>query len=211
MARNKERIDRLTLQELLRMTPSEIKTRANTQCSPMRRQYSVGSLNGFQRSREKRPTYYNEQRVWMRCTDGKRKTYLRFFGTPAVTTPVWAWCDCPYFKYYLEVALTKYGCSSIKSSNGKPPVVRNPQNLPYLCKHLVVTAKIAVSQRQDLAKDRAEKEMEQEEAQSKNKPQTPEPIQTLKRPTAPSSLKKPPAPGQKPEPQEQDQSKVNTT
>jgi hypothetical protein len=113
----------------------------------------------------------------MRCTDGKRKTYLRFFGVPSVTTPIWAWCDCPYFTYYLEVALTKYGCSSIRSSNGKPPVVRNPQNLPYLCKHLVLTAKIALTQRRDLATDRAEKEMEKAE-----KAETPPTVKPIKRP-----------------------------
>ena len=162
----------------------------------MRRQYAVGSLDGFQRSRERYPTYYNEQRVWMRCTDGKRKSYLRFFGVPSVTTPVWAWCDCPYFMYYLEVALTKYGCSSIKSSNGKPPVVRNPQNLPYLCKHLVLTAKIALTQRRDLATDRAEKEREKEE-----KAKTPPPVKPIKKPTPIKPVKAIPSPGEPPPPE----------
>jgi hypothetical protein len=140
----------------------------------------------------------------MRCTDGKRKTYLRFFGAPSMTTPVWAWCDCPYFTYYLEVTLSSFGCSSVRNSNGQPPTIRNPQNIPYLCKHLVLTAEIALTQRRDLATDRAEKEMveEEKEAPPTEKAKTPSPVKPLKRPP-PVKPVKPVKPEPEPPPEEE--------
>jgi hypothetical protein len=141
--------------------------RARTQCRPLRAQYAVGSKNGWKRSYAKFPTYYNEQRVYTRCETEKRYSYIRFFGPPQPRTPVWVWCSCQYFKYYLEVALTHRDGSDIKTNVGPlgrrpvrnaPPVVRNPEQLLYLCKHLVVTAEIALRQTQDLASARYEKE-----------------------------------------------------
>lgn len=46
-------------------------------------------------------------------------------------------CDCEFFMYYSEYALTTWGAARIKFSNGEPAVVRNPGNLPLVCKHLV--------------------------------------------------------------------------
>ena len=48
----------------------------------------------------------------------------------------WVHCSCPFFKYNLEVALAKTGNSSVIKSNGDLPVVRNPDMIPYLCKHI---------------------------------------------------------------------------
>jgi hypothetical protein len=90
-------VDRLTLQQLVRATPSSIVARATRQCHLIRRQYALGSLDGFRRQYGKNRTSYNEMRTWTTCTDGKRNSYLRFFGAPALDTPVWAWCDCQYF------------------------------------------------------------------------------------------------------------------
>jgi hypothetical protein len=46
-------------------------------------------------------------------------------------------CDCEFFMFYCEYALTTWGAARIKHSNGEPAVVRNPGNLPLVCKHLV--------------------------------------------------------------------------
>jgi len=48
----------------------------------------------------------------------------------------WVHCSCPFFKYNLEVVLAKTGNSSVIKSNGDLPVVRNPNMIPYLCKHI---------------------------------------------------------------------------
>lgn len=46
-------------------------------------------------------------------------------------------CDCEFFLYYCEYALTTWGAARIKYSNGEPAEVRNPGNIPLVCKHLV--------------------------------------------------------------------------
>jgi hypothetical protein len=158
-------IMRPTLEDLLNATPSEIIDRARTQCRPIRAQYDIGSKTGWRRSYAKFPTYYNEQRVYSICTDGKRYSYIRFFGAPALTTPVWVWCSCPYFKYYLEVALSYRNGTDLKKDGGPlrrtpvrnaPPVVRNPNQALYLCKHLIVAAEIGLKQTRDMASKKYE-------------------------------------------------------
>ena len=160
-------ISRPTLQDLLAVTPGEILDRARSQCRPLRAQYAIGSKEGWSRSRAKFPTYYNEQRMYTVCTDGKRYSYIRFYGKPDVKTPVWVWCSCPYFKYYLEVALSYRNGTSIKTDGGPtgrrpvrnaPPNVRNPHQDLYLCKHLVVAAEVGVKQTQDHASKKYEAE-----------------------------------------------------
>lgn len=47
-------------------------------------------------------------------------------------------CSCDYFwAYGCEVELHKRGAADIKFSNGKDPIVRNPAQRPWCCKHLV--------------------------------------------------------------------------
>lgn len=45
--------------------------------------------------------------------------------------------NCEFFMYYSEYALSTWGAARIKYSNGEPAVVKNPGNLPLVCKHLV--------------------------------------------------------------------------
>ncbi len=158
MKKTQNPINRPSLLDLLRLTPSEVKKRARSQCRPLRKQYALGSREGFKRSRAKFPTYYNEQRVYSKCTDGKKSSYIRFFGPPDLNTKVWVWCDCEYFKYYLEVALANRNASTVRSSNGAPPRIRNPEQLTYLCKHLVLAANIGAKQSRDLVEEQLEKE-----------------------------------------------------
>ena len=54
-------------------------------------------------------------------------------------------CSCEYFLYNCEYALAKQGASQIRYSNGQPPVVRNPQEKPILCKHLTRLAQEVIA------------------------------------------------------------------
>lgn len=49
---------------------------------------------------------------------------------------LWCHCSCEYFLFHLEYALWKHKASAIVHGNGNPAVVTNPNNIPYLCKHL---------------------------------------------------------------------------
>ncbi len=53
-----------------------------------------------------------------------------------VNQDVVLWCDCGNFTYENEYVLWKKNSSNIVSSNGNPPVVRNPKRVTKLCKHL---------------------------------------------------------------------------
>lgn len=57
---------------------------------------------------------------------------------------VYVHCNCPYFIYYLEVAVAARGSSSVINSNGQYPRVRNSDMRPYLCKHLLQASKGAM-------------------------------------------------------------------
>jgi hypothetical protein len=45
-------------------------------------------------------------------------------------------CDCENFKFQWEYALTHYGASKIKYSNGMPSHITNPNLVPGVCSHL---------------------------------------------------------------------------
>jgi len=159
-----EQIDRLDLQTLLRGTPPEVLDRAYT-VRMIAKHYETGSMEGFRRTYYKYPSYYNQVRVYSVSSPAaggsgkKHRSLIRFYGPPVLKTPCWVWCDCAYFTYYLEVTLSKKDSSSVENSNGEPPTVRNPHNVPFLCKHLVRASEYALTLKKDLAAIRAEKEM----------------------------------------------------
>lgn len=62
----------------------------------------------------------------------------------------WVHCGCPYFLYYVEVAVTARGSSNVITSNGAYPKIRNPRMKPYLCKHILKAVKRAVSKKATL-------------------------------------------------------------
>jgi hypothetical protein len=49
---------------------------------------------------------------------------------------LWVHCSCPYFTFYLEVALTLQKTSNVYDSNGALPKKLNTGLKPFLCKHL---------------------------------------------------------------------------
>lgn len=54
-------------------------------------------------------------------------------------------CDCESFKFMWEYALTYYGASKIKYSNGQPPHTTNPSLAPGICHHLTALAVHCIS------------------------------------------------------------------
>lgn len=59
--------------------------------------------------------------------------------------PCWVHCDCEYFLYNVEVALSARGSSNVLTSNGNFPKIRNPRMKPYLCKHLLALVPHAIA------------------------------------------------------------------
>jgi len=163
-------VRRMNLKQLIFATNArypEVIKRANQQCHTIRKEYNVGSRDGFKRVYSPDRIFYNEVRFYSVCTDGKRISYVRFYGPPEPTTPVWVWCSCPMFCFSLEVCLTRYNSSSILQSNGQLPIVRNRQMFPHLCKHLINASKFALQQTDDLAARRMEAMQEAKTAAAK--------------------------------------------
>lgn len=196
-------LDRLTLQQLIRATPPEIVDRQFT-VRITSKYYEVGSNDGFRRVYNKDRPYYNQARTYTissRAAGGSGKKHMsliRFYGPPDPKTPVWVWCDCEMYQFYLEVVLSDRNSSSIKNSNGEPPTVRNPQRVPYLCKHLLRSSRWALSQTRDMAAEKmAPPETEgSKEAGVKRTAAMPlkNPFQKLSSPKRPRSPHLPPQP-----------------
>lgn len=51
-------------------------------------------------------------------------------------------CDCEFFTYYCEYALWFNGAAKIRRCNGEPAVVKNPSNVPLVCKHIYAVLKL---------------------------------------------------------------------
>lgn len=51
-------------------------------------------------------------------------------------------CACEAFTFWCEYALNKHGAAALRRCNGEPPVVRNPKELPMMCKHLVELSRV---------------------------------------------------------------------
>lgn len=158
-------LPKANLRKLRNMTANIYAQRAE-KCRVASQQYGYGSRIGFQRSRPKYPTYYNEMRGVVVCPSGKRRyAYIRFYGPPEEKTPVWVWCSCEDFGYRLEWVLSKIGSSSLSPGYedrgpeiiDEPPTVRNKQKKPGLCKHLLEISPLALAQTKDYAKEQGAK------------------------------------------------------
>jgi len=86
----------------------------------------------------------------VKATDGKRRVTFKIYGkmdpdgNMTNRSKAWVHCDCPYFRYYVEVALAAQKSSDVIASNGQFPKIRNPNMRPYLCKHLWAAAPLAL-------------------------------------------------------------------
>ena len=71
--------------------------------------------------------FSRKHKIWIRDLDGK---------DILTSKKIWVSCDCDRFQYVWEYALTKRNASTIRFSNGEPPVVKNPRLHPAGCKHV---------------------------------------------------------------------------
>ena len=127
----------LTLKRLLQLTPKDVLRRGTTKC----RSRILKSVYDIDEIGEHKFVLGN-----IRATDGDRTAAIKFYQLNKrnlVNSEVWVSCSCPYWKYYLEVAVTNKGSSDVLESNGEFPFIRNPKMRPYLCKHLVALSKKA--------------------------------------------------------------------
>lgn len=75
----------------------------------------------------------------------------KVYSRPTLDTPIFVKCSCPFFLFHCEYALARSGSSEIDYSNGNRPVVKNPNQTPYLCKHLFRAAPEALRMSQSMA------------------------------------------------------------
>jgi len=78
---------------------------------------------------------------------------------PGDNTEVWVSCNCPYHMFYTEFALTKKKSSDLLYGNGKPPVIKNPRNIAFACKHVLKALETA---KNDYARLNKTKKLEQQ-------------------------------------------------
>jgi len=171
---DKANLDRENLLGMMAVTPPEVKNKS-FDVKIVRRYYETGRDEGYRRVRRRQPTIYNQVRAYTRDISGTgsgevHKCIIRFFGPPDDRTPVWVSCDCAWFKFTAEVALSDHNSSDVHFSNGEPPTVRNKAKYPMLCKHLYRVADWALSLKEDKAAkaiDKMSKEKEKEEKRKK--------------------------------------------
>lgn len=133
----------LTLKQLASLTPPSVVKRATSPGVIILSDKEEADKK--QKGRKYRSVYmsvalYNEQSSHRPYT-----LSIRNYGTKTAPenfawkpeSQIWVHCSCPYFTYYLEVALKLKGSSDIYDSNGARPRITNPTLRPYLCKHLV--------------------------------------------------------------------------
>jgi hypothetical protein len=122
----------------MRLTPAKIRRNAT--------KVRITKIRAYMDADEKGPHKYCTCNA--KALDGIRTVTMRLYGkmdedgTMSPNNPVWVHCSCPYFKYYLEVALAARGSASILSSNGRYPKIRNPGMKPFLCKHAFLAGPI---------------------------------------------------------------------
>ena len=61
--------------------------------------------------------------------------------------PTWVRCSCPYFKFFVEYVLDRNGSTVLRKNvtDNKPPKIRNPEEIPYVCKHLYKALPMALA------------------------------------------------------------------
>jgi hypothetical protein len=130
----------LTLRTLVRNTPRPIAIRALMQCRTNITRALITEDDFGNRVREVAGL--------VRATDGDRFAIIMFYEPDKkdlAASKIWTHCSCPFYTYHLEVVNSLRKSSDIINSNGELPVVRNPRMIPYLCKHLLALAKLAIT------------------------------------------------------------------
>lgn len=134
----------LPLSSILAVTPARTKQRARAQCfgkADVPKKRKATEAGGY--IVETETGKYREFNYQVKCSEGWRRTVVRFHGAVSPKTKVWCWCSCPYFKYNCEVALAYYKSSMVRQSNGQRPRFTNPDLEPRVCKHVYLVFLLA--------------------------------------------------------------------
>jgi hypothetical protein len=160
----------LTQKQLLDNTPGVVKLRTKV-CS-------IRLVGAGKQIKDKKLGKCYQLMYNLRCLDGNRYVTLKYIGakkpglgedreqedgSPDENSAVWVSCTCPYHLYNTEYALAKQGSSSILYGNGKPPNIRNPHNIAYVCKHVVLALETAT-------RDKAHKTVKEEQKPAQQTP-----------------------------------------
>lgn len=130
----------LSLRQLLKATPPYIQ--ANAQEVIIRELRPAVSRGGFPGVKSKILSVGNRgTKHQYRATIVGKETDIPLYKQKHVICS----CECDFFLYYCEYALTHWGSAVIKYSNGEPPVHTNPGLLPLMCKHLTQLAKTVIT------------------------------------------------------------------
>lgn len=131
----------ISLKVLLQLTPFDVATRGRSCTSRI-------LFNGVRASKDGEQYYEVISRAKSAKSTNSYVTTIQFHKYGKIKTPLnhptWVRCSCPYFLYYVEVALTRHDSSDIYYSNGRYPMIRNPKLRPYLCKHLSASLRPAI-------------------------------------------------------------------
>lgn len=126
----------LTLRKMYSVTPANIRKNSRAANTQIR---TRGRLKKYARLGDVYEIIYK-----VKCTKEWRNVTLRFMKkspndpmpSPSLTAPCWVRCTCPWFLYHCEYALSRSGSTWLHYSNGEPANQTNPQNIPFVCKHI---------------------------------------------------------------------------
>lgn len=98
-----------------------------------------------------------------------RKVAMRFYGK-GESSKAWVQCSCQWFKYVCEVSLWKEKSSDIKYSNGADPEIKNPREIPMICKHIYATLRAgALEKKPDISWVKKQLGIQKKEKEEKEK------------------------------------------
>lgn len=122
----------VNISQILKYTPASIKKRKINTVK------SIRTIRAILDSDE----YGIHQKAFFNvvATSVPRKVNIKLYGPldkPLLQKKIWVHCSCEWFTYFCEYALAKKKSSTIINSNGKPPVIKNPRQWPYVCKHII--------------------------------------------------------------------------
>lgn len=141
-----------TLRQLINSTPSDVAERSRNTIvvimGGVKRIYDDGLQTVVFKAQCRAHTerVYYEVLIEMYPTE----IHQNVFKKPSLDNPTFVKCQCPYFLYHCEYALARVGSSEIDYSNGKRPLITNPNNIPYLCKHLYKAGPLVVKEAQKI-------------------------------------------------------------
>ncbi len=127
-----------TLEQLMKNTPTDVVERSRQTNAEVIKPPQIVNKRGVKtvvfvvRCKAVTEKYFYDVIIELYPTEISKGVFLR----PSLKSPAWVQCSCPFYLFNCEWTLAKAGSSEIKYSNGQPPRTTNPDQIPYLCKHL---------------------------------------------------------------------------